>query len=258
MNITKRTIFYILAILIVLIYGTAGTYILGQSGNFNVKVSSLNEAVYFTIVTISTVGYGDITPITGLGRIFVMLLIIFGLSIFLSALTVLSGEFLSSKVERLYSGLEVDRKKLKDHIVLIGYDSTNELIAQRLKVQKRRFIIITGDKPTVESLRKKSYPVFLEDYTSKTELEKFNLDKATDIVIDLKDSSKTVYVVLVVKKLAKDVKISAVAHSSEAEAHLADLEVDSIVNPVTIAADMLTKTLDRDQDMVSEKRHALK
>ena len=249
MNITKRTIFYVLAILVVLIYGTAGTYLLGQSGNFNVKVSSINEALYFTIVTISTVGYGDITPVTGLGRIFVMLLIIFGLSIFLSALTVLSGEFLSSRVEQIYSGLGAEGKKLNGHIVLIGYDTTNEIIAQRLKAQKRKFVIITGDKPTVESLRRKGYPAFIEDYTSKSELEKFNLDKATDIVIDLRDSAKTVYVVLIVKKLAKKVKVSVIVHNTEAESHLADLEIDNIVNPVTIAADVLAKKLDRNQNI---------
>ncbi len=254
MHITRQTAFYVLAITAVLLYGTTGAYILGQSGNFNVKVSSLNQAVYFTVVTISTVGYGDIVPVTNIGRIFVMVLIISGLSIFLSAVAMLSGEFLSSRVEKLYLGLPVDSKKLKGHIVLIGYDSTNELVAQRLKAQKRKFLIITGDKPTVESLRKKGYPAYIEDYTSKSELEKFNLDKATDIVIDVRDSSKAVYAVLVVRKLAKNVKVSVVVHSAEAESHLADLEIDSVVNPVTIAADMLTKTLDRDQDTGSKRK----
>ncbi len=254
MQVDKRVVFYVLAMAAVLIYGTVGTYVLGNSGNFNVKITSVNEALYFTVVTISTVGYGDITPITSLGRDFVIVLIISGLSIFLSAVTVLSGEFLSSRVEKLYSGLSnVDRKRMHRHIVLIGFDSTNELVAQRLKSQKRNFIVISGDKPTVDALRKKGYPAFVEDYTSKAELEKFNLAKATDIVIDLRDSSKTIYVVLVVKKLAKNAKISVVASNAEAESHLADLEVGSIINPVTIAADMLTKTLDRDQDSAAHK-----
>jgi voltage-gated potassium channel len=249
MDINRRGAFYVTAIALVLAYGTIGTYMLGSSGNFNVKVASVPEALYFTIVTISTVGYGDIVPVTDVARAFVIVLIISGLSIFLSAVTVLSGEFLSARVEKLYSGSDIpDRKKLSGHIVLIGYDATNALVAQKLKTQKRNFVIITGDKPTTEALRKKGYPAFLEDYTSRADLEKFNLDKATDVVIDLRDSSKTVYAVLVVKKLAKDTKISVVVQNAEAETHLADLDVDSIINPMTIAAETLTKTLDRDQD----------
>ena len=236
MEIDRRIVFYVLAIAAVLAYGTFGTYALGQGGNFNVKVTSLNQALYFTVVTISTVGYGDITPVTGMARDFVIILIISGLSIFLSAITVLSGEFLSARVEKLYSGMgNVDKKRMRNHIVLIGYDSANELISQRLKAQKRNFVIITGDKPTAESLRKRGYPAFVEDYTSRVELEKYHLDRATDIVIDLRDSSKMVYIVLVVRKLARNVKLSVIAHNSEAESHLADLEIDSVINPVTMA-----------------------
>jgi voltage-gated potassium channel len=255
MRIDKRVYLYALAIMIVLAYGTFGTYELGKSSNFNVKVDSLNEALYFTVVTISTVGYGDITPVTELGRIFVIVLIISGLSIFLSAVTMLSGEFLSSRIEKIYTGLStLDKKRLKKHIVLIGYDATNQVVAQKLKEQKRNFIIVTGDKPTVDTLKAKGYPAYLADYTIKAEMEKFELSRATDIVVDLKDSSETVYVVLVIKKLAKDVKTSVVAYSGESQEHLADLDIDNVINPITIAAGMLTDVLDRDQDIVSRKK----
>ena len=238
-----------LAIIAVLAYGVIGTYVLGMGGNFSVRIDSWNEALYFTIVTISTVGYGDITPITAVGRDFVIVLIISGLSIFLSAVTTISGEFMSARVERLYSGVSaVDKRRMSNHIVLIGYDTTNELVSHRLKQQKRNFIIITGDKPTFDSLKKNGYPAFLEDYTSRHELEKFRLDQATDIVVDLRDNSKTIYVVLTVRKLAPKVRLSVIAPTAESETHLRDLEVDNIINPVTIAADMLSKALDRDQD----------
>lgn len=249
MEVNRKAVFYVLAMAAVVIYGTVGAYILGQSGNFSVTINSWITALYFTVVTISTVGYGDITPITEIGRIFVIILIISGLSIFLSAVTTLSSDFLSARVERMYSGLNnVNKKKMRNHIVLVGYDSANEIISHKLKAQHRNFIIITADKPTAEMLRRKGYPAFLEDYTSRSELEKFNLDKATDIVIDLRDSSKVVYVVLVIKKIAKNARISAIAHTIDAEFHLKDLEIDNIISPITIAADMLTKVLDKDQD----------
>ena len=250
MEVNIKILFYLLAMTGVFAYGMVGTYVLGQSGNFNVRITSWDQAAYFTAVTISTVGYGDITPVTEVGRIFVIVLIISGLSIFLSAVTTLSGEFLSSKVEKLYSGFNrVEKRRMTNHIVLIGYDATNAMVAHRLKSQKRNFIIITGDKPTADALRRDGYTAYVGDYTNKNELEKFALNKASDIVIDLRDSSKSVYVVLVVRKLAKKTRLSVVANNSEEELHLSDLEVDNVINPITIAADMLAKTLDRDQDV---------
>lgn len=252
MKVSKITI-YVIAIVAVMVYGTVGTYLLGRYGNFNININSPITALYFTIVTISTVGYGDITPVTAIGRIFVIVLIISGLSIFLSAVTTLSGDFLSERVEKLYHNTSaVNRKLLNNHIVLIGYDITNALIAERLKKQRRNFIIITKDKVLADKLKDKDYNVFLADYTLKGDMEKFMLNKATDVVIDLRDSSKSVYVVLVVKKLSKNLKVSVVVRDNEIESHLEDLEVDSIINPATLAADALTKVLDRDQDAASK------
>lgn len=253
MRIDKSVLMYISAIVIVFAYGTLGVYFLGQSGNFNVKITSLTEAAYFTIVTVSTVGYGDIVPVTDIARIFVIILIIAGLSIFLSAMTVLSGEFLSSRIQKLTSETSrLSKVKLHNHIVLIGYGTTNATVADRLKAQRRNFIIILGEKPAADALVSKGYPAFLADYTLKSEMQKFSLEKATDIVIDLKESSEAVYVVLVVKKLSKKVKISVVATDKDAESHLADLEIAHVINPITIAADMLTRVLDRSQDLGSK------
>jgi voltage-gated potassium channel len=250
----RKIIFYIFAIAAVLAYGVIGTYVLGQWNNFNVKINSWNEALYFTIVTISTVGYGDIVPITNTARDFVIVLIISGLSIFLSALTVLSGEFMGARLEHLYTGMSaIDRKRFSNHIVLVGFNTTNQLVARELMNQKSNFIIITRDKATAEELRKDGYPAYLVDYTQRTDLMRFNLDKARDIVVDLKDNSETVYVVLIIRKIASKAMLSVVAPTPEAEMHLSDLNVDTIISPVRMAANMLSHVLDRDDKKVTSK-----
>ena len=228
----------------VLAYGVAGTYLLGPGGNFNVKISGLSEALYFTIVTISTVGYGDIVPVTNLGRIFVEVLIIAGLSIFLSAVTVLSSDILGARMERIYNGISVtEKRKMKNHIILIGYDAANAQLAEMLREEKKNFIIITADKTVSDSLRGRGYSAYVADYTMRADMEKFEIPKASNVVIDLRDSSKTIYVVLVVRKLSAKVKLSVVVQDSETEAHLSDLQIDHIINPVSIAAEMANRVI---------------
>lgn len=246
MHLSKRiVIFYALAMAAVLAYGVIGAYTLGQGSNFNVKIGSWGDALYFTISTISTVGYGDIIPVTTIAKDFVIILIVSGLTIFLGALTVLSGDFLGSKVEQLYTGVTpFDRRRFKNHVVLIGFNTINQLVAEDLKREKRNFTIIVAERSTADELRKKGYPVFVGDYTLKGELARFNLEKASDIVIDLKDNSKTVYVVLIVRKIiTANVKLSVVAPTPEAESHLSDLGVTNIISPMRMAADQLAKVL---------------
>lgn len=244
MHVNMKIAIYVALIAGVLAYGTAGAYVLGKGGNFNVQITSPVQAVYFAVVTISTVGYGDIVPVTNVARIFTVILVLSGLSIFLSAVTVLSSDFLSERVKHLYSGLtRVERRRLRGHVVLIGYDATNAILASRLKARRRNFIIITGEKPLADRLREEGYAAYLADYTLSTDMGKFRLDEASHIVVDLRDGSKAVYVVLVARKLAKGVKISVVAPNAEAAAHLADLNVEDVINPQVIAADMLTKAI---------------
>ena len=105
MNIQSKILFYIVAVLGVLIFGTAGTYIIGSHGGFSVNINSPLTALYFTIVTLSTVGYGDIVPVSAAARIFVIILIVSGLTILLSAITFLGSDFMNSKIDQLSGGI---------------------------------------------------------------------------------------------------------------------------------------------------------
>src|SRR5271166_2237044 len=92
---------YLSVLIIVLLFGIIGTYIIGQHGGFNVKINNLLDATYFTIVTLSTIGYGDIYPVSPTAKIFVILLIVLGLGIFLGAVAAITGEFMNRRIENL-------------------------------------------------------------------------------------------------------------------------------------------------------------
>ena len=125
---------YGVAIAAIFIFGVLGTYIIAQGGGFSMKNMTLLDSAYFTIVTMSTVGYGDITPVTPTARLFVIVLIAVGLSIFLSLVTLISGEFVNTRLEKLSDRISrSERKKLSGHVVLIGTDGVNIAIAKHLR-----------------------------------------------------------------------------------------------------------------------------
>ena len=245
MKVESRILIYIVAIVAVIIFGTVGTYFIGQRGGFNEQITWL-KALYFTVVTITTVGYGDIYPVTSLARIFVIILVVIGIGTFLVGITFIVGEFMNQRIESLTGRLSVFEKRLlKKHIVLIGTNATNMYLAERLREKDERFIMLTSDKEMAEHLKTQGYKAFVSDATSELDLLDFGLDKARAVVIDLREGSQAVYVLIVVRDIAKNAKIIVVVPKKETEHHLRSIAGGKalIVNPSDIAASMISDNL---------------
>ncbi len=244
MKISIIIFIYISLILIVLLFGTVGTYYFSHKNGFNVK-TSLFTSLYFTIVTLSTIGYGDIVPVSFEARLFVIFLIIAGLSIFLTAITLLSSEIMNSRIKKLSGEISyLESKFSKVKVILIGVDFTNIALAEILKKQKIKFLLITSDKIKADKLNKNNLKTFVADETSKADLSKFNFKSSKLIVIDLKESSKIIYTVLIIKSLSPKSKIIVIAPDIEVEAHLINLGMNlEIINPAALTAMQIDKYL---------------
>jgi voltage-gated potassium channel len=243
----KRTeiIIYIFVIILLLAFGVAGTYTLGQRGGFNTSISLL-DAAFFTIVTISTVGYGNIYPVSDSAKIFTMTLIIIGIGIFFSIIVAISSEFMNDRIQ-IFTGRvsSFEKRGLSKHVILIGSGATNTYLAEKLYERKERFIIITSEQETAEHMKKLGYKAYIADATSDIELAEFAPNKAKAIIIDVKDSSRAIYSLLVAKELAGSAKIVVVAPSKDAEHHLRNIASGkaTIINPADIAASSISDSI---------------
>lgn len=126
-------IFFFLAALIIMYSLEAG------AGNPNVK--TFFDAVYLVVVTMTTVGYGDVVPITWEGKILAMLLGAGGLFIFSMSIATISAGFFNY-VQMLKMGM-ISFKDMKDHIVICGWNETAKVVISSLKELGRDIVLIT-------------------------------------------------------------------------------------------------------------------
>ena len=188
-------------LIIILLFGIIESYILGQGPNFNQHLTLLN-AIYFTITTISTVGYGDIVPISSTAKVFVIILIILGLGAFLTTISFISGEIMDTRINKLTSKLAyLESRNVKGHILLLGAGSVNMAYAQNLKKLKQRYILVIQNKEDADRLISDGYTVINADITSEEVLKKLNPQKAQKIIIDLRHKENILYTTLILSDI---------------------------------------------------------
>jgi voltage-gated potassium channel len=246
MRYNTKVVAYAIVVLSVIVYGVVGTYFIGNNGGFNQNVATPLNALYFTVITLSTVGYGDFYPVSPIAKIFVITLIIVGLGTFISAITTFSGEFMNRRIERISGRISsFERRALNKHMVLIGDGPTNLYIANKLSETGERFIIIVKSPESLERLKKYGYMVFQADLSSDGDMREMNLDKAKAVVIDVADNSTSLYALVSVKELAGNAEIIVVAPNKDAEHHLKIVAGNRavVVNPSTIAGNFINDRL---------------
>ena len=235
MLLSARSIASLLLLGGVVIFGVTGSYILGHLGhNFN-ECMDLVNSIYFTVVTLSTVGYGDIVPITPIAKIFVVVFIVFGMGAFLTALTSISGDIASKRILDLTSKLEkIEEEMNKVKVILIGSGGVNLSLAEKFEKEKVKYVLLLSDKTEAEKLSEKGIKAYAINLISEDEIKKFRPERVKNIIVDMQNTSDMLYVILILTELAKDSKIIAIVHNEDLEKRLESVKKIkdiTIINP---------------------------
>ncbi|AGN02735.1 Kef-type transporter NAD-binding protein 2 [Salinarchaeum sp. Harcht-Bsk1] len=236
-----------LALVGVQLYGTVGTYALREEFS---GVSTVLDAFYFTLVTASTVGYGDVTPTTQVARLFTMSVLVFGTATFAIALGTLLAPILES---RFAAALGRVRNRefdlLEDHVLVLGHGDLTEPIVDALKDRDRQFVVATRQAQTATELAERDVLALHADPSDHATLERANLDEATAVVAATSSDSADAFSVLTARQLDPEIRIVAAATNAENTSKLRRAGADVVVNPAVIGGQLLVGTIaDRGDD----------
>lgn len=242
-HFTRRTAFSSIvlslsSIFAVLAYGTVGSFLIGD--NFQPHITNLNTAIYFTIATLSTVGYGDIVPVSTEARWFVISLLVIGLGIFASAIASALGPKISGELERIFNPKE-KIVELKNHVILIGTGAIARNTAGELRRRQLPFIQIVPPKYESEPV---DYPVIEGISTDEAVLRRAYILQARMIIAASEDDSENAFIALVVKDLNPQAKLLAVASSAPAIRRLKLARVDLVFSPAAVGSRLLANLVE--------------
>ncbi|MDE2235887.1 MAG: voltage-gated potassium channel protein [Gammaproteobacteria bacterium] len=236
-SVTTGTLFAIASVILLMVYAVSGSYELGAE--FNPPITDLTTAIYFSIETMSTVGYGDITPKTVEAKLFVISLIVLGISIFAASLSAILVPVINKRIANLLKpgGRKMNRT---DHYVIVGDTplSNNTYKALRTRHQNVTMIFPRGD-----SRQDPDMDVVVGDPSNLDVLREAGADHAKAVLALRDDDSENAFVVLAMRELNEKVKTVAVVHNSRNLASVKRVHPDLIISPMILGSELLAMAL---------------
>jgi len=208
---TKKFEFIILLMFasIVIFVSSILVYIM-EANNPTSPVNTLFDALYWAIVTISTVGYGDVTAVTTQGRVVAMFVIVAGISV-LAFTTSIVVSALSEKLDEIREMKTIeDIRKLKQFYIICGYENVAEAVAKKLKNSTKNIIVLDEDERRIEHAKRDGLVALNYDPGSVESYKKIGIDLSAQVksVLCLRESDvENVYTTLTVRSINKEVNI---------------------------------------------------
>ena len=181
--------------LTVLIFGTGG-YLL-------IERWSLIDAFYMTVITISTVGYGEVHPLSSQGRLFTSVLIVGGVGTMLYAFgvfaeTLSEGHFLEFRRVRQ---LQREVNRLRDHFIVCGYGRIGTQVVAEFEAAGLQYVVVDSNPDAIERLRAQNRLHIEADAANEEVLNEAGIEHARSLISAVDSDERSVYICLIARAL---------------------------------------------------------
>ncbi len=224
----------------VFLYGTIGSYALrSQFG----ELATWSDAVYYVIITIATVGYGDITPVTSEAKWFSLSVVLFGTGAFTAAIGSLVVPAIESRMAAAFGNMTPSELTLlDDHVLILGYSDITDTLLDEL-TGETDVVVITEDSDEAADLNDRDVNVLTADPTEDDALRDARIEDARGVVVATRDDAQDVLAILAAKTTNPDVRIVAAANKDKNVAKLEEVGADEVISPMVIGGRVLGRSI---------------
>jgi voltage-gated potassium channel len=201
------------------------------------------DSLYMVIITLSTIGYQEVHPLSHAGRTFNIFLITAGVSLVFLMIGALTQALLEFELIRVFGRGRMQREvaNLKDHYIICGAGRVGHSVARELALKPCPFVIVENEEKSVADLDPK-WLVLIGDAASEKTLRDAGIERATGLVAATTTDATNIYIVLTARGLNPRLKIIARASEERAEKHLKTAGADTVISPYAAAGHRIAQS----------------
>jgi len=235
------TLFVLL--LFVVIVGGLAIYITEE--HLNKDINNLFDAIYWSFITITTVGYGDISPVSTIGRIISFVIVILGITMISFATSVIVSAFSEKLTELKEERVSEEISNSNDFLIICGYGQISKVFLNLLKKSNRKkYIVLDKNRDRVEQAINDGHDAICDDASRYEVLKRFYNENSKITVLALTGSDiENIYISLNAKSISKDIEVIARASSKALFNKYKRAGADRIVLPNEIASSMMVASI---------------
>lgn len=214
---------------------------IGTLGYVLIEGAGVWDAMFMTVITLTTVGYGLVFPLSFGGQVFTAALLVVGLGLFLFLVTDIARTIVEGELQQVFGRARRSRMigRMQGHEIVCGYGRMGRAVVAELRRSGREVIVVDKSSDRIAGLAESGLPYVSGDATAVDTLKRANIGSARGLVACLNDDAHNVYTVLTARSLNPTLFIVARAAEAEAERRILQAGADRVVNPYQIGGNRL-------------------
>ncbi|HEY1732285.1 MAG TPA: potassium channel protein [Terriglobales bacterium] len=221
--------------------------LIGMSGFHFIEGWTWFDSFYMVLTTVSTIGYGEIHPLSHGGRVFNAFVIIAGVALVLLFFGGAAQALLEFELQSVFGRRRMDREisRLSDHYILCGAGRVGRSAARELARKPLPFVILDSDAAKLARYSDEGWLTLAGDATQASVLRQAQVERARGLVASATADATNIYIILTAKSLNPKLNIIARASDEGAEKHLTTAGANHVISPYNFAGYRIAQTFMR-------------
>lgn len=239
-SVAASTLFAVTSVAMLLMYATFGAYYLGM--DFKPPITDLITAHYYALVTMSTVGYGDIIPQTPEAKLFAVSIIVLGVAVFATSLTAVIAPMISNSLQRIVNRKDPAMKR-EHHFVVIGNGSLAVNTARELTRRGHPVTRVLRRAPEDAAAQASDIDTVIGDPSSNEVLLQAGAHRAEAVLAMMVDDAENAFVVLAVKELGGSARTVAAVNDAANLSRVKLAQPDVVISLQVLGGELIAMLL---------------
>jgi voltage-gated potassium channel len=227
--------FFVLAVLVSL----------GVAGYMGIEGCNFLDALYMTVITLSTVGFREVHDLSAAGKLFTITLIIFGVSVIGYIVGSLAQIMFEGQFQRIIGRKKVEKmvEALKDHYIICGFGRMGSLICKEFTAKPIPFVVVERNPDVIDKLKDDGYLFLHGNATDDETLLKAGIRRAKGLITVVTSDSENVYITLTARGLNPNLYILARAGEEGSEIKLQRAGASKVISPYLIGGSRMAQAI---------------